>query len=402
MTTSAPNTRGGGPGAPAGGDGPRAGGRPRILLADGGRLTRGAAIGVLRERFDVREVADGEAAWQAVLLDSSIRVVITDVAVPVQRGYELLSRLRASKVQRIREMPAIALLDQASMADSEKLAALNATELGTAALTPPNAIAELMSRLRVLVELADTRDALIESRSELDSARSVDPETELLTLAAFDKQVEKLLSYARRAVSDLALICIRVELTMAHNEAWDGEVEQRMKLVGRALAGSIRLEDLATRSEATEFCVATQNNGMTDMLRFAARLRKVLENVDAAGPGIEVWTCIGVATLSEDLRRSSAELRVQAQRRAQMAQSSRSRRIMLGASEAAKAGGFDPGTEAGSMDISLALALIASGRSAEVIPHMPRLLQQLNPLLRLIRQQQTPTAAAPPAADKPR
>jgi len=253
---------------------------------------------------------------------------------------------------------------------------------------------ELLSRLRVLVELATTREALIESRSELDSARIVDPETELLTLPAFDKQVEKLLSYARRALSDLALICIRVELSMPHTEAWDGEVEQRMKLVGRALAGSVRLEDLAVRSDQTEFCVATQNNGMTDMLRFAARLRKVLENVDAAGPGVEVWTCIGVATLSEDLRRGAGDLRSQAQRRAQMAQSSRSRRIMLGASEAAKAGGFDPNAEAGSMDIGLALALIGSGRGAEVIPHMPRLLQQLNPLLRLIREQQNQAAAA--------
>ncbi len=400
MTTSGPNTRGGGPIT----EGLRPSGLPRLLLADGGRLSRGVATDALRERFDVREAADGEAAWQAVLLDSSIRVVITDVAVAGQRGYELLARLRASKVQRIREMPAIGLLDRASAADTEKLAGLNATELATGGLSPANITAELLSRLRVLVELANTRDALIESRTELDSARSVDPETELLTLAAFDKQVEKLLSYARRAVSDLSLICIRVELTLAPNGTWDGEVDQRMQLVGRALAASIRLEDLATRSEATEFCVATQNNGMTDMLRFAARLRKVLENVDAAGPGVEVWTCIGVATLSEDLRRSSAELRVQAQRRAQMAQSSRSRRIMLGASEAAKASGFDPSADAGSMDISLALALIGTGRSAEVIPHMPRLLQQLNPLLRLIRQQQTPTAAppAPPAANKPK
>jgi hypothetical protein len=103
-----------------------------------------------------------------------------------------------------------------------------------------------------------------------------------------------------------------------------------------------------------------------------------------------------VATLSEELRRSAADLRAQAQKRAQMAQASRSRRIMLGASEAAKASGFDPRGETGSMDVGLALALIGSGRAAEVVPHLPRLIQHLKPLLRLIRQQQDLSAAGVP------
>lgn len=403
MTPQGPNTHSpaqdAAPGA--GAVRPAHGARPRILLADSGRVSRGAVGEAVRQQYDVREVADGETAWQAVLLDSSIRVVIAEMAAPAVRGFELLARLRSSKVQRIREIPAIALLEPGNFADSQRVEALEATELIVDEPPAPNAAHDLLTRVRVLVELANTRDALVESRSELDSARTVDPETELLTLAAFDRQVDKLLSYARRALSDLALICIRVELKMAHNEAWDGEIEQRMKQVGRALGSSVRLEDLATRSDKTEFCVATQNNGMTDMLRFAARLRKVLENVDAAGPGVEVWTCIGVATLSEELRRGAAELRTQAQRRAQTAQSTRSRRIMLGASEAAKAGGYDPHAESGSMDVNLALALIGSGRAAEVVAHIPRLLEQLNPLLRLIRQQQNQAGTpAVPGAEK--
>lgn len=402
MSTLSPNTQGG-PVTQQGGAGPRTvAARPRVLLLGGAGLARGAAGEPLRENYDVREVADAEAAWQAVLLDSSIRAFVGDATAPSLRAFDVVARLRASKVQRIRDLPTLVLLEGGREADSRRVVELAATEviIGTAA--PADLAVELLTRLRVLVELATTREALVDSRSELDSARSVDPDTELLTLAAFDKQVEKLLSYARRALSDLALICIRVELNAANNQPWDGEVEQRMKLVGRALAASVRLEDLATRSDAAEFCVATQNNGMTDMLRFAARLRKVLENVDAAGPGVEVWTCIGVATLSEELRHGATELRGQAQRRAQMAQGSRSRRIMLGTSEAARASGFDPNAETGSMDISLALALIGSGRGAEVVPHLPRLIQQLNPLLRLIRHQQNLAAGAatPPGEAK--
>ena len=305
---------------------------PRILALGGAPIIRGAIGEPLRERFDVREVADAEAAWQAVLLDSSIRVLIGDAMLPTLRTFDLLSRLRASKVQRIRELPAIVLVAGGNASDSKRTLELDATELVISDAPAGDIAAELLSRLRVLVELTTTREALVDSRHELDSARTVDPDTDLLTPAEFDKQVEKLLSYARRALSDLALICVRVELHGANNKPLDSDLEKRMKLVGRALAASVRLEDLATRSDDAEFCVATQNNGMTDMLRFAARLRKVLENVDAAGPGVEVWTCIGVATLSEELRLGASELRSQAQKRAQMAQASRSRRIVLGLS----------------------------------------------------------------------
>ena len=374
--------------------------RPRILWADGGTLTHGPVGEMMRQHYDVREVGDGEAAWQAILLDSSIRVVVADAAANGVRGFDLIARLRASKVHRIRELPVIGILERSTPADSQRLAALDANEMVIGKPPVADAPAQLLSRLRVLVELAGTRDALAESRNELESARTVDPETELLTIAAFDKQVDKLLSYARRALSDLAMICIRVELTMPHTEGWDGEIEQRMKLVGRTLSTSIRLEDLAARSDKNEFCVATQSNGTSDMLRFAARLRKVLENVDAAGPGVEVWTCIGVATLSEELRLGAAGLRKQAQKRAQIAQSSRSRRIVMGATESKVATG-DAGAESGSMDVSLALALIASGRSAEVVPHLPRLLHQINPLLRLVRQQQNPETAQPRTESKP-
>ncbi len=376
--------------------------RPRVLALGGAPIIRGAIGEPLREHFEVREVGDAETAWQAVLLDSSIRAVIGDAMLPTLRTFELIARLRASKVQRIRELPAIVLVAGGSASDSRRTQELAGTELVIDDAPAENIAAELLSRLQVLVELSSTREALSASRSELDSARTVDPDTELLTLAEFDKQVDKLLSYARRAFTDLALICVRVELHATNQQGREGDTEKRLKLVGRALAASVRLEDLGTRSAAAEFCVATQNNGMTDMLRFASRLRKVLENVDAAGPGVEVWTCIGVATLSEELQLGATDLRIQAQKRAQMAQASRSRRIMLGTSEAARASGFDPNAEVGSMDISLALALIGSGRGAEVVPHLPRLIQQLNPLLRLIRQQQqnipgNPAPAAPVA-----
>jgi diguanylate cyclase (GGDEF)-like protein len=232
-----------------------------------------------------------------------------------------------------------------------------------------------------------TREALVETQAQADAARTVDPDTELLSTPFFDKQLEKLVSYARRNLSDVAAICVRIELTLPKDKADDAEFEGRLKLVGRTLAASIRLEDLGTRTGSAEFCVATPAAGLSGVLRFAARLRKVLENVEAAGPGVEVWTSIGVATLSEELRRNAEELRELSQKRAQQAQQARSRRIVLGSSEGVSPSSIEARSEEGTMDVNLALELIRVGRAGEVVPHLPRIIEQISPLLKLVRQQ---------------
>ncbi|HSQ10767.1 MAG TPA: response regulator [Burkholderiaceae bacterium] len=357
--------------------------KPRVLIADDSRIVRASIVQHIRDRFDIREVMDGEAAWQAILLDSSIRVVITDLTMPKVDGFELLNRVRSSKVQRIRELPLVVITGEDEAAERDRAAGMGATDF----IQKGVAAAELIARLEVLVRLSATREALAESQASLESSRTVDSETELLNVPFFDKQVEKLISFARRNLSDVALICVRIELSLPQQETWEGEVDQRIKLVGRTLAASIRLEDLGTRTDKFEFCVATPSSGLSGVLRFAARLRKVLENVEAAGPGVDVWTCIGLSTLSEELRRSAEELRALAQKRAAQAQQNRSRRIILGTSDGVSPGSMEPKPEDGSMDINLALALIRAGRAAEVVQHLPRLLEQIAPLLKLVRQQ---------------
>ncbi len=371
-------------------------GKPRVLIADDSRIVRAALVQHLKDRFDIREVTDGEAAWQAILLDSSIRVVISDLTMPKVDGFELLNRVRSSKVQRIRELPIVIISGEEETAERERAAGVGATDF----IRKGVGGAELLARMEVLVRLSSTREALADSQASLESSRTVDTDTELLNLPFFDKQVEKLVSYARRNLSDVAVICVRIELSLSSSDTWDGEADQRLKLVGRAIAASIRLEDLGTRSDKYEFCVATPSSGLSGVLRFAARLRKVLENAETAGPGVEVWTCIGVATLSEELRRSAEELRALAQKRAEKAQQNRSRRIILGTGDG-EAGSVEPQPVEGSMDINLALALIRAGRTTEVVPHLPRLLHQVAPLLKLVRLQRELQAQATPAEGGP-
>lgn len=356
--------------------------KARILVAHDSRIVRARLAQLVRDRYDVREVADGEAAWQAVLLDASIRLVLTALVLPRVDGYELITRARASKAQRIRELPLIVVAGGDESAGRERAAGLGATDFIDAGIGAP----ELNTRIDVLLRLSTTREALAESRAALESSRNVDPDTNLLNLPFFDRQVDKLISYSRRNVTDVSVVCICTELSVPQSANRDADHEQRMRLVARALAAAIRLEDIATRSDGQEFCVATQSDGVAGVLHFAARLRKILENADAAGSGVEVWTFVGVACLSEDMRLTAEQLRQISQKRAQQAQGSRSRRIVLGAGDGVT-GEQHRRADESTMDVNLALALIRSGRSAEVVPHLPRLVHQLRPLMALVRQQ---------------
>ncbi len=190
--------------------------KARVLIADDSRIVRASITQHIRDRFEIREVTDGEAAWQAILLDASIRVVITDLTMPKVDGFELLTRVRSSKVQRIRELPVIVISGEDEVAERERAASMGATDF----IQKGAGAAELISRLEVLVKLAATREALQESQASLESARTVDPDTELLNLPFFDKQVEKLISFARRNLTDVAVICVRVELSMPKSETW--------------------------------------------------------------------------------------------------------------------------------------------------------------------------------------
>ena len=79
--------------------------RPRILIVDESRMARAMLGKTLREHFDVREESDGESAWQVLVLDHSIRLVICALALPVLDGDGLLQRLRGSRLQRLARVP---------------------------------------------------------------------------------------------------------------------------------------------------------------------------------------------------------------------------------------------------------------------------------------------------------
>lgn len=357
----------------------------KILLLRTERFSDENALAALQQIYDIRELDDATQAWQAVLLDHLIRIVVIDIRDPVANAAELVQQIRGSRVERILALPIVALSN--AELSLEHIARFG--EIFPVSVSAPLTLADisdLLLRLQVLSELSVTREALQKSRQELQAVRSVDPETDLLLMPAFDSQLERLLAHARRSILDVAVISLILKFNW-RTQPDKSSLDERLTAIGRSLSNGIRLEDLACRSDNTEFCIATPNSGTTDILRFATRLRKVVETVTGTGD-LEIWAYVGVANLAENRQRDAAGLRYHAQRRARQAMDSDSRHIILGARNPTGSAPNPSGDPSVAMDLNTALAFIQANRPDVVIPALPALLAQLGPLFKLVREQQ--------------
>ena len=103
---------------------------PHILIVDDSRVVRISLIKHLQGHFEIREESDGEAAWQTLVVDHSIRAVISDLQMPKLNGYELLERVRSSKLRRLQQLPFILVSGEET--EDERAKAMAIGEIGRA------------------------------------------------------------------------------------------------------------------------------------------------------------------------------------------------------------------------------------------------------------------------------
>lgn len=88
---------------------PQASARPVVLVVDDSRFVRASIRRLLAPWFELREADGGERAWELLLLDESIAAVISDLTMSGVDGWELLRRVRASPIERLRGLPFVVL-----------------------------------------------------------------------------------------------------------------------------------------------------------------------------------------------------------------------------------------------------------------------------------------------------
>lgn len=347
---------------------------PRVLIIDDSRMVRATIIKRIREHYDFREEADGEAGWQALVLDHSIQLVISDLSMPVLDGYGLLTRVRASRLARIREMPVLMISGEESEAALQRAKALGVSDF----ISKGIGAAELLARIDSLIKLSQAQNQLKENREQ----QVQDPETGLFTRKYIELQAAQAMSHAMRHDSQVSAMVLGFDRFAALREEHGDEVMQQLQLrFSKMLANKIRKEDSLGHFVGSQFAVVSPGTPYSACESFANRLREAIEvaNISLHGQRLTLSVSVGVANTPEDHVTSAGALLELAGARLKAAQQSGGNRVI--------AGKYKPPSAAAAPNLVHAIDLIRAGHENAVIPHLPELGKQLLPLLHLLERE---------------
>ena len=305
--------------------------KKRVLVVDDSKFVRKTFATILRGSFEVREEADGEAAWSAIEGDASIVMVFTDLDMPKLNGFGLLSRMRASTDVRIRELPVVVISGVEEQANKQR-----AREAGAHDFIAKSAdAAEVLARLDNVLRLVATR-------KELEAARQVAPApaarqardvstardrlTGTLTTEYLVIESRKRFSYARRHGADLAVMALRIDnLREVVRTAGKEAAEQMVARIAKLVSSLMRAEDSIARTAAATFMVVSPGTSAAQMQSLADRLRSQLEQAKLGKQPLKIVSRVGVASLGGDQAVSVEELMRTASQRLDAAASATAR-----------------------------------------------------------------------------
>ncbi|MGE5470974.1 MAG: diguanylate cyclase [Bacteroidota bacterium] len=97
----------------------------KVLVVDASRVVRASLTRSLKGHFEVCEDADGESAWQTLVLDSSIAAVIAGGKLAKLDGIGLVERMRENRLCRLNRMPFFLLASDSFSLEDRQCASLS-------------------------------------------------------------------------------------------------------------------------------------------------------------------------------------------------------------------------------------------------------------------------------------
>lgn len=353
----------------------------RILVVDDSRMVRSSIIRHIKGKYECREEGDGESGWQTLVLDPTVRVVISDLSMPRLDGYGLLARIRNSKISRINELPVIML-----SGDEGDEAHARARELGaTDFIAKGTGAEELLTRIETALRLAATARELAESREALANGATVDPVSGLSTPQYVRTHGDQLLSAARRHSGDLSVLVVQIDnipyMVQAHGRP---VADLIIRKLSKILSAKIRREDSVAMLGDGLFSILAPGINVDNANAFANRLRAIISGtaMQYRGETLRVSLSIGVANNASDKAESvGAMIGLATQRAARAGES--------GGDVVVTAGGApQKGTWSGEpIALERAMVLLQAGEEDEVRPHLHALARRVLPLLGLIERE---------------
>lgn len=368
--------------------------KPRVLIADDSRIVRATLIKHIEGMFEFREALDGEQAWEILLLDPNIRVVITDLTMPKLDGYGLLQRIRSSRISRIREIPVVVVSGSDENEERERARAAGATDLITKGMDT----AQLLSRLDILANLVATQREFERSLEVLVRETSGGSLIPLQTADMLHAQAETLLASAMKGRKNFVVLNVCIGLKhVGLQGAASTPPATVIEAIGQLLRWTVRQTDHVAKTGEAEFTLVTSGINFDAARRFAERVCGAI-----AGARLEkndrmslIASC-GLASLNGDesdaTQPSLAAMSAAAHRRAVMGLNGGITGVIGNAEEVAlrrgealpRSGGL---AGSGIPELAVLVRSIREGRQEEVMPYLNQLPAELRSLVDLALQQ---------------
>jgi len=299
----------------------------KVLIVDDSKFVRTTFNRILSTSFAVREVADGEAGWQAIESDSSIVMVVSDLDMPKLDGFGLLERVRTSPDGRIKTLPVIIISGNQNESAKKRARDMGANDFISKEADAP----EVLSRIDNLLRLMKASHDLETNKQVLDQTVTHDPLTGTFTPHYLMTEGRKHYSHARRHGGLLSIMAFRIDsYPEVARKIGKDVADQLLARIAKLVSGSLRAEDSIGRAAETTFIVISTGAGAAQVMSFARRLHEQLKNAQTAyrGKALTIVSSFGVASLSQDTANTIEDLMKLALQRLQRAGASRDERIV--------------------------------------------------------------------------
>jgi two-component system cell cycle response regulator len=356
--------------------------KPFVLIVDDSPTIRMSLSRIVKGEFVALEAENGEEAWEHIMGDERIEVVLTDLSMPVLDGFGLVQRLRSSVISRIQNLPLIVVTAAEDTDAREKAFQAGANDF----IAKTSDRVEILARLKAHRKLALTIRQLEESQRELREQANTDTLTGLPNRRYFDQIANRELSLMKRQKEYFAVLMMDIDHFKSVNDTHGHAGGDRVLVhVARILAQTIREEDIVARIGGEEFVVASPYTNRLAAIVLAERLRKAVEALDIhfEGNQIPVTISIGIALQPQD-GGNLEDLLAAADERLYIAKQNGRNRFCAA----------DKKHEDREVDVNMvcpkldeALAMIRHDNLDRLIPHLPKLLEDLIPLFELINEQ---------------
>ncbi len=356
--------------------------KPIILIVDDSPTIRVSLSRSLQKEFTPIEASDGEQAWQMLSNDHRIEVVMTDLSMPGLDGFGLVQRIRASEVNHIKNIPVIVVTGADDTAAREKAFLTGANDF----VTKNSDQVELLARLRAHRKLALTIRELEASQRELLEQTNIDPLTNLASRHLFTLIASKELSLMRRQKEYFSLLVLNIDHFNDIHETYGRAAGNHVLIqVAQALTDSLREEDMIARVRNEEFVVGSPYTNRLTAIVLAERLRKAVEKLDISFEGnhIAVTASIGVALQPNDGDDLDTILAA-ANERLHTAKDSGHNRFCAADKQHDE---HEAGVDMVCPGLDEAVAMIKHGNLQRLMPHIPKLLEELVPLFELANEE---------------